>query len=168
MAVLTLCFYLHIQSQIWLLQLGFRSSPSNSHTEILKRLASGQNRISLPALQHFTISFKLGWFEENPLGYRPTPTEMFENYLAIAKVVTKYGRTLKSVKITRSVILQYLSGPILLDDDSDLRTEIQDCLNNFHELNLHSLHIDTLITEGAFPWILGNISHNSKREIRVV
>lgn len=131
---------------------------------MLHRLAAPKSRGYLPALEHFKIEFKLDSISQLDEGLTPGGLEVFENYLAIAKVVSNYSETLKTVEIERThLLVAFLDMQVDINVTRDnlnteLLNEIQFCLNQFEKLNLNKLHITPLVDdEGNFPWILGNV-----------
>lgn len=115
--------------------------------------------ISLPVLDHFKISYELKSVDDiYDRSYRPTPNEIFWNYMAITKVVTKFRNTLKTVEILRNEIFRTaLVLQVHTDQVQATPVElalIERYLQQFEELTLDKLHIAPLIDEGERPWIL--------------
>lgn len=114
----------------------------------------------LPSLETFHISYELDCIEDlYNQSFIPTAKEVFQNYLAIAKVVVKFRRTLKSVQISRNEVLR--TALVLHVDTSKIivnqshRLQIRRCLEAFKEVDLEQLHITPMLDEGDYPWTLG-------------
>ncbi len=136
-------------------------SPSMFHcyTSMLQRLAALDSGLQMPLLESLTLSFNPRFTRT----YNAYSTEnMFANFLAIAKLILKFRRTLRKVEIDFTGSSDGARNPLWGEDltlsQAEL-TEMQECIDTFKELvNLNRISCRSVNVRDN-PWDWGKMNY---------